>query len=176
MLKSRATELLRDPLDLFPQRVSSHCGGNRKKSFFRCPDRGKQWEGNLQRDRRWNGRWRPGFWSSVALGSLFWPEWYKRKVKGWHEKKTLMISQGLVNGALTLWRENFWAWGHEQNLPPNFQQSMRIKFWNFIFMLSVFERLTALSCPKSPCRLGPTHMWCAIQQTCGRQRSKDRGC
>ena len=32
MLKTMATELLRDTLDLLPQRVSSDCGGNRKKA------------------------------------------------------------------------------------------------------------------------------------------------
>ena len=77
--------------------------GNRKKSFSRC-QHGRQCEGNLQSGQRWSRRWRPRFQSGIKLGSLFWPRWYK-KIKGLHEKKTLVISQEYLNGALTLWEE-----------------------------------------------------------------------
>ena len=60
--------------------------GNRKKSSFRCQIRRRQGEGNLQSGWKWDRRQRPGFGSTVKMGSLFRPRWYK-KVKGLHEKK-----------------------------------------------------------------------------------------
>ena len=81
-----ATELPRDTLHLFAQKVSSDCGGNRKKCFFSLGGR-RQFKENLQSGQRWSRRCRPGFWSILTLGCLFQPTWCKKKIKGLHEKK-----------------------------------------------------------------------------------------
>ena len=98
----------------------------------------------------------------VKLGFLFWPRWYTKKVKGLHEKKNpWFLRDTFTLHALTSWREKVWAWGHEWNLPQNFQQLMRLEFWNFIRMLSIFKRLATLSCPKSPVWMrSHSHLMC----------------
>ena len=146
-----ATELLRENSEFLPQGVSSDCGATGRKASSDA----RTEEGNAREiSKVTRGGAGGGFWSSVKLGSLFWPRWYK-KVRGFHKKITLIISQGHLSGALTLWSE-VWAWGHEWNLPQSFQQPTRIKLGNFILMLSVFKRqLSAV--PNRQYGWGPTH-------------------
>ena len=83
MLKSMAAGLLRDTLDLLPQGVSSDCGATGRKASSDA----RTEEGNAREiSKVTRGGAGGGFWSSVKLGSLFRPRWYK-KVKGLHEKK-----------------------------------------------------------------------------------------
>ena len=80
--KNMATELLRDSLDLLPQRVLADCGGNRKKHFFRYQDK----EGNAKETSKVAG----GGAGGENLDSGAAPNWslclvqYKKKVKGLH--------------------------------------------------------------------------------------------
>ena len=150
MLKSMATELPRDTLDLLPCRVPSDCGGNRKKRFCRCQDRRQQWEGSLQSGQRWSRRWRPGFWSSITLGSLFQQRWYK-KVKGLHEKKKIDDFSGTPKWCFNFMKREGLSMITWTKLAPKLPAAYEIKFWNFILMLSIFKRLSrTLNYPKSP--------------------------
>ena len=85
--------------------------------------RGKppKWPEVEQEVRTWILEW-------CQTGFSVWTKMIQENVKGLHEKKTLMISQGHLNDALTLWRKKVWAWGHKRNLPQNFQQPMRSSF------------------------------------------------
>ena len=166
-----ATELPRNTLDLLPQRTSADCGGNRKKSF-RCQDTRRRCEGNPHSGWRWSRRWRSGFWSSTRLASILTKVMQEEGERiAW--EKSIDDFSGAPKWCFKFMKRAGLSMRTWMKLAPKLQQPMRIKFWNFILMLSIFESLsTTLSCPESPTWMRPhsylmchpTELWTSKEQ------------
>ena len=145
----------------------SRLWGNWKKSFFRCQNRRRQCQGNLQSGRRWSKRCRPELWNGVKLRSLFQPRWFKKKVKGLHGEKTLMTSQGHLNDALTLWERSFELEDRSKTCPKTRRSVWELSFGISFLCYQSSKDWQLWAVPNRQCGRGPIHVWCTIQQNCG---------
>ena len=155
-----ATALLRDTLDLLPQRVPSDCGGNRKKSFFGWQDRRRQCRETSKVARGGAGGEDLGSGAEPNRDLCFNQDGTRRRWKD-YTRKNIDDFSGTPKWCFNFMKREGLSLRTWTKLAPKFQQPMRIKFWNFILMLLIFEILTTLSCPKSPIWMRSHSIWCA---------------